>query len=435
MLQAIKGLLIYQIPEHNLISRLAEAEVKLQESSNNMVGNEISYVIKQILELATKYCWNENLWQCYLTYHLCMDENSYTLSKERRKDNLDGSIQTFLLHDLKIYQTLFHYDFSLLETACPFPCFALLTNYHAVGKRKEMVDGAMGELIMSVAKQLAQAKDEHEMLEKLDHFYEIYGIGEFAFHKAFRIRETQESCELLPIRSLDAVVLDDLIGYESQKQELLANTKSFLAGQKANNVLLYGESGTGKSTSIKAIANMFYEQGLRLIEVHKHQFHALHELIEQIKTRNYRYIIYMDDLSFEEDETEYKYLKAVIEGGLETKPNNILIYATSNRRHLIKETWRDRNDVVEEHDLHISETMSEKLSLAARFGISIYYGKPSPKEYQTIVHELAKREELSHYDEQELWQLANAWELRHGGMSGRCARQLIDYLCAAAHHE
>ena len=163
-----------------------------------------------------------------------------------------------------------------------------------------------------------------------------------------------------------------------------------------------------------------------MIEIHKHQFHSLHDVIAQIKKRNYGFIIYMDDLSFEEDETQYKYLKAVMEGGLEMRPSHVLIYATSNRRHLIKETWRDRNDVSE--DLHLSETMSEKLSLVARFGISIYYGRPTPQEYHTMVKELAQREGLSNINEEELWQIANAWELRHGGVSGRCARQLIDDL-------
>lgn len=206
------------------------------------------------------------------------------------------------------------------------------------------------------------------------------------------------------------------------------NTEAFLQGKQANNVLLYGESGTGKSTSIKALGNRYYKDGIRLIEIHKHQFHLLQDIIQQIKTRNYGFIIYMDDLSFEEDETEYKYLKAVMEGGLEVRPNHMLIYATSNRRHLVRETWRDRNDFHEDQDLHISETMAEKLSLAARFGISIYYGKPNAKEYQHIVKELAKREQLEGYDEATLWQLANAWELRHGGGSGRCARQFIDYL-------
>ena len=146
---------------------------------------------------------------------------------------------------------------------------------------------------------------------------------------------------------------------KSRRMKLVDNTEAFVQGRKANNVLLFGDSGTGKSTSIKAIVNAYYDQGLRMIEIYKHQFRDLSNVIAQIKNRNYRFIIYMDDLSFEEHEIEYKFLKAVIEGGVETKPENILIYATSNRRHLIKETWNDRNDMEYENDLHRSDTMEE----------------------------------------------------------------------------
>lgn len=427
MYEQLKQLIIFQIPEQDLLYDIAH----MVDDPNHEEHKQSCYcAMKHLLDDATRFGWNGNLWQCYLTYLLVTNENSYTLSKERRHEELEGSIQEFLLHDLHIFYDLFHYDFTSIDQHFSTPWFQIITSYHAVTKRKEMYDGFMGEQIMMLAKQLSQASTPLELLHTVDTFYGQYGIGTFAFHKAFRIKEAEHGCSLAEITNLDEITLDTLIGYEEQKQELMRNTEVFVHGEKANNVLLYGESGTGKSTSIKAIANMYYAKGLRLIEVHKHQFHYLHDIIQQVKTRNYFFIIYMDDLSFEEDETEYKYLKAVIEGGLETKPQNVVIYATSNRRHLIKETWRDRSDVVEEQDLHISETMSEKLSLAARFGISIYYGKPSPKEYQSIVKGLAQREELSMYDEQELWQIANAWELRHGGMSGRCAKQLIDYLSA-----
>ena len=156
----------------------------------------------------------------------------------------------------------------------------------------------------------------------------------------------------LPINNMDAVMLDDLIGYELQKKKLVDNTRAFVEGRAANNVLLFGDSGTGKSTSIKAIVNQFYPDGLRMIEIYKHQFKDLSAIIAQVKNRNYRFIIYMDDLSFEEFEIEYKFLKAVIEGGVETKPDNVLIYATSNRRHLIKETSRDRDDMEHGEDMH-----------------------------------------------------------------------------------
>jgi predicted AAA+ superfamily ATPase len=228
------------------------------------------------------------------------------------------------------------------------------------------------------------------------------------------------------------VMLDDLIGYEIQKKKLVDNTEAFVQGRKANNCLLFGDSGTGKSTSIKAIINQYYEQGLRMIEIYKHQFKDLSAVISHVKNRNYKFIIYMDDLSFEEFEIEYKYLKAVIEGGLETKPDNVLIYATSNRRHLIKETWNDRDDVETDNGMHRSDTMQEKLSLVNRFGVTISYSRPSRNEFNDIVLGLAKKHPEIGLTEQELLAEANKWELSHGGVSGRTAQQFMNYLLGKA---
>ena len=223
-------------------------------------------------------------------------------------------------------------------------------------------------------------------------FYKDYGVGMFGLNKAFRIAENKDgSIRFLPINNMDTVMLDDLIGYELQKKKLVENTQAFCDGKAANNVLLFGDSGTGKSTSIKAIVNQFYPQGLRMIEIYKHQFKDLSTIIAQIKNRNYKFIIYMDDLSFEEFEIEYKFLKAVIEGGVETKPDNVLIYATSNRRHLIKETWKDREDMEHSEDLHRSDTMEEKLSLVNRFGLSIFYAKPNKEGFNEMAVALARR--------------------------------------------
>lgn len=259
-------------------------------------------------------------------------------------------------------------------------------------------------------------------------FYKAYGVGMFGLNKAFRIEEkTGGGITFRAINNMDKVALSDLVGYEIQKKKLIDNTEAFVHGRKANNVLLFGDSGTGKSTSIKAIVNQYYDQGLRMIEIYKHQFKDLSNVIAQIKNRNYRFIIYMDDLSFEEFEVEYKFLKAVIEGGVETKPENILIYATSNRRHLIKETWSDRDDVKNENGMHKSDTMEEKLSLVNRFGVTINYSKPTQKEYFNIVIQLARKEGITLSDE-ELQKEANKWELSHGGISGRTAQQFVNYL-------
>ena len=275
---------------------------------------------------------------------------------------------------------------------------------------------------------MEQAKDVEGFFTAVTEFYRDYGVGMFGLNKAFRIQDrTDSKLVFLPINNMDKVMLSDLVGYEIQKKKLVDNTRAFVEGKKANNVLLFGDSGTGKSTSIKAIVNEFYDQGLRMIEIYKHQFKDLSNVIAAVKNRNYKFIIYMDDLSFEEFEIEYKFLKAVIEGGVETKPDNILIYATSNRRHLIRETWSDRNDVQQDEGMHRSDTMQEKLSLVNRFGVTINYSKPSQKEYFDIVIHLAAKAGIK-MSEDELKAEANKWELSHGGISGRTAQQFIYYL-------
>ena len=355
------------------------------------------------------------------------NENPVSITCEKVGAN-DGSVNHFAKNDFKVFKNLFDFDFSVIEKALDIDCFSQLSNYRAIGKKELMYNKNVSERIIALSAQLEQAPDENAFFDCVTTFYKDYGVGMFGLNKAFRIREKAEGAiEFLPINNMDKVMLDDLIGYELQKKKLVDNTKAFVEGRKANNVLLFGDSGTGKSTSVKAIVNAFYAQGLRMIEIYKHQFKDLSNVIAQIKNRNYKFVIYMDDLSFEEFEVEYKFLKAVIEGGVETKPDNILIYATSNRRHLIKETWSDRNDIEVDNGMHRSDTMEEKLSLVNRFGVTINFSKPSQKEYFHIVLALAHKQGIAMSDE-ELKAEANKWELSHGGISGRTAQQFVNYL-------
>ena len=283
----------------------------------------------------------------------------------------------------------------------------------------------------TLSEKLETAESGADFFQYVTEFYKDYGVGMFGLNKAFRIAENKDgSIRFLPINNMDTVMLDDLIGYELQKKKLVENTQAFCDGKAANNVLLFGDSGTGKSTSIKAIVNQFYPQGLRMIEIYKHQFKDLSTIIAQIKNRNYKFIIYMDDLSFEEFEIEYKFLKAVIEGGVETKPDNVLIYATSNRRHLIKETWKDREDMEHSEDLHRSDTMEEKLSLVNRFGLSIFYAKPNKEGFNEMAVALARRAGITPevMTDAEICYEANRFEMRGGGLSGRTAQQFVNYL-------
>lgn len=377
-----------------------------------------------ILELCVDHGFEGNLWHDYLTFLLANDENAYSTSCEIVGET-GGSINKVALHDFEIFKELFDYDFSAMEAGLGVDCVSMILTYTGSGTHGSVFNGRIRDRICALAKSLGQTKDAEEFKASVTQFYKEFGVGKLGLHKAFRVAHDEEGVHIVPITKIAHVQLDELVGYESAKKKLIDNTEAFVKGRRANNCLLFGDAGTGKSSSIKAILNKYYDQGLRMIEVYKHQFQDLNDVIAQIKNRNYKFIIYMDDLSFEEFEIEYKYLKAVIEGGLEKKPDNVLIYATSNRRHLIRETFRDKEERDEE--LHTNDTVQEKLSLVARFGVTIYFGKPAKKEFQEIVRQLAKRNGIE-MDEEQLLLEANRWELNHGGMSGRTAQQFIDYL-------
>ena len=313
-----------------------------------------------------------------------------------------------------------------MEKIYPSVDSSLITDYQNINEGSKVFNKRIRDRICTLAQKLAKAESTEEFMDDMVQFYKEFGVGKLGLHKAFRIDGTVTPARIVPITNIAHVHLDDLVGYEIAKKKLIDNTEAFVQGRPANNCLLFGDAGTGKSSSIKGILNQYYDQGLRIIEAYKHQFKDLNDIIAQVKNRNYKFIIYMDDLSFEEFEIEYKYLKAVIEGGLEKKPDNILIYATSNRRHLVREKFSDKEE--RRDDLHSSDTVQEKLSLVARFGVSIFFCAPDKKQFQNIVKTLAERHQVE-MPEEELLLEANKWELQHGGLSGRTAQQFIDYLC------
>lgn len=382
--------------------------------------------IKAVGELAAfakKFNLGGNIWRKYLAYLIATDENAFSLSCER-KTSSDDKLNKLALYDCEQLFRLWHYD---LKTVYPGSLVSLLdfdntcdASYH----------GEAGEKISYLADNLDNAKNERDFLNAIKDYYKKFGVGEFGLYRAFRLvsKSGSTNIELQYITNTERKKLTDLVGYESQKKQLLDNTLAFLDGKSANNVLLYGDGGTGKSSSVKALLNEYSDRGLRIIEVYKHQFTSISELISKIKDRNYRFIIYLDDLSFEEFETEYKYFKAIIEGGIECRPSNVLIYATSNRRHLIKETFADRNDMrVGSDEVHRSDTLAEKLSLVARFGLTILFTSPNQDEYLNIVRALAKRAGIV-MDDIELCTRALQWQMRGSGKSGRTAQQFIDSL-------
>ncbi len=433
MNQIVSNLLVYgQLPEDSILWQLSDICEKLKNGSESKdaLRTRVFGQVKNLLTVATDFAFDKNLWHNYLTFLLITNENPFSIVCEKMGAQ-EGTVNCFVKHDFEVFMKLFDYDFSWIEEALSIDCFTHLTHYQAIRKKELMYNKNVSEKVRALSEKLETAKDADEFFTFVTDFYKDYGVGMFGLNKAFRIAENPDnSVRFLPINNMDAVMLDDLIGYELQKKKLVENTQAFVDGKAANNVLLFGDSGTGKSTSIKAIVNQFYPQGLRMIEIYKHQFKNLSTIISQIKNRNYKFIIYMDDLSFEEFEIEYKFLKAVIEGGVETKPDNVLIYATSNRRHLIKETWKDRNDMEHSEDLHRSDTMEEKLSLVNRFGLSIFYAKPNKAGFNDMAVKLARRAGITEemMTDEEICYEANRFEMRAGGLSGRTAQQFANHL-------
>ena len=377
----------------------------------------------ELVELAVEYGFEGNLWHCFLALCLADNENAYTTTCEIR-GNAGGTLDMLAKNDYRIFKALFDYD---LETLEPAAMWKEIAHYRPSRQESRVFNRRIRDRIVDLAVLLVQSEDENEFQSHMAAFYGEYGVGKFGLNKAFRIIEKEEEHKVIidPIINVEHIYFKDIVGYEMQKKKLIENTEAFISGKEANNVLLFGDAGTGKSSSVKAILNEYYGQGLRMIEVYKHQFKALSEVLEQIKDRNYKFIIYMDDLSFEEYELEYKYLKAILEGGLGKRPKNVLIYATSNRRHLIREKFSDKREL--DDDLHNNDTVQEKLSLAARFGVTIYYGSPDKFQFQGIVKALAEKYHLD-MPEEELLLEANKWEISHGGLSGRTASQFITHL-------
>lgn len=435
MHQQTARLIMYsRLGEDNILMKLSEIFERVQKGGaidREPLVRAVYDQVYRILDLSTRYGFDENLWECYIAFLLATNENPFSIICETVGASLDATVNTIVKQDMECFYQLFHYDFSQVQGFLGVDCFDILTHYHSMAKAENTYNKSVSDKVRVLTGELRKAENGSDFFDIVTGFYKQYGVGKFGLNKAFRVIHSGGETVLSPITHTSDVTLDHLIGYEMQKKQLIDNTEAFVAGRKANNCLLYGDSGTGKSTCIKAVLNQYYDRGLRLIEIYKHQFKDLSNIIEQVKNRNYKFIIYMDDLSFEEFEIEYKYLKAVIEGGMEVRPDNVLIYATSNRRHLIRETWSDRSDMSQD-ELHRSDTMQEKLSLVARFGVSINFSRPQKKGFDEIVLGLAEAEPDISMEDQELLMQANAWSLRNGGYSGRVAEQFITYLKSIA---
>lgn len=428
--------ILYRNFQHGELLEKMTSLMNAYERQEDMAGKKGIYFecLNGLVELAGMNGFSGNLWHNYLTFLLVNHENAFSTACEIR-GAVEGSINAVAMNDFAIFKELYDFDLKALDQAYQAQGFATVCSYENINGNSKMFNQRIRDRISCISKTLAAAATTEEFMEDMVQFYKDFGVGKLGLHKAFRIEHDEEGRTVIaPITRIAHVKLEDLVGYEIPKQKLIENTEAFVRGRKANNCLLFGDAGTGKSSSIKGILNRYYDEGLRIIEVYKHQFQDLNDVIAQIKNRNYKFILYMDDLSFEEFEIEYKYLKAVIEGGLEKKPDNILIYATSNRRHLVREKSGDKLEIMDGDDLHSSDTVQEKLSLVYRFGVRIYFGAPNKKEFQNIVKVLAERYGVQ-MPEEELLLEANKWELSHGGLTGRTAQQFIDHILGTGKEE
>lgn len=395
---------------------------QLDEASKGDIASWFCDCAAKMSASAERFGLRGNIWQSWLALLFTRCENAFSLAQERRQP-LDGTLRRLVFEDLGILRGYFNFDLAAIDAELGVTAFGRFGNYIPFDGGSFAFDRAAGAIVQELADEMRAAATGEELYDALTSFYGRNGAGRYALNKAFRW--DGRNGEIIPVTHTEKILLSDIVGYEKQKKILVENTLAFLENRPSNNVLLYGESGTGKSSSIKALLNEYASRGLRMIEVYKHQIEDLNSIVDIIKDRNYKFVIFMDDLSFEQFEVEYKFLKAFIEGGLEKRPDNILIYAASNRRHLMRESWNDRTDKAD--DMHESETMQEKMSLVDRFGLMIRYFSPEQEEYLNIVRVLARSYGVEMPEEQ-LINGAIRWELRHGGFSGRCARQYIEHL-------
>ncbi len=369
-----------------------------------------SSLAAKFIEAAEQLGLSGNVMRSYLIHAIAHRENAVSDTVESFGGKIGYSLRRAFCHDIEIIDKVL-----VLQPSIVLDC-AFLDDYQPT----DINDSAVFNKLLH---DIDKASSIEEKADIYIEYYRTYGSGDMADYRAFRW--DSDNGRLVGIKHFEAMQMDDIIGYEYQKQQLLGNTRAFVEGLPANNVLLVGARGTGKSSGVKAVANLFFDKGLRLVQLNKEQLTDLPQIMEKLRGfTSKKFIIFMDDLSFEEFEVEYKYLKSAIEGGASARPENVLIYATSNRRHLIKESYKDRG--ADDDDMHRSDTLNETISLSDRFGLIISYLSPDQSEYLAIVDGLLKKHGINlSYDELRI--KAGAWEREHSGRSGRIAQQFVTY--------
>jgi predicted AAA+ superfamily ATPase len=384
-----------------------------------LLHDETTDVVTKIKTYSEIYSFIlENNCRClyeYVENLTFQDENAFTLLCEKQEIKVDNPLIKQAAAELDILQNL--------------------STINCMQIKKRMSQGQSSEISQIIDNlpnwncyEEKEAMQWGKKIEERTKWHRDNGAGLFAKHAFFSY--DGECRTLQPVTNPDPIMLDKLYLVDSQKDMAIKNTKIFLSGRAANNILFYGDRGTGKSSMVKAIANECYHQGLRLVEVPKKYLEQMPVIISLLSDRGLKFVLFIDDLAFENNEEEYTALKAVLEGGIEHRPRNILIYATSNRRHIIKETFSDRKGLISDNpddEVRARDAMQEKLSLSDRFGITIVFSSPIKKEYLQIVHKMAQEEGID-IEPALLEQKAMQWEMAYNGMSPRTARQFINWL-------
>ncbi|KYZ78034.1 hypothetical protein AXX12_00365 [Anaerosporomusa subterranea] len=397
----LEKLLVYRnLLQDDLVKKLAALETGEEYLLNYELAGEL-------IQFAEETGLSGNLPLSYILYQIGCGKNVFSSTAEKDGNRVGKDLLKAVTHDVVILK-------KLLNTGLKFgTADSFIANYQPTHPQTTSSFTALQDYFYDKT----ATYSPEQIAVFLSQLYARYGYGEMATCTAFKWDWNQG---LVGVKHADPVQLEDIVGYERQKQTLIENTEAFIAGRPANNVLLVGARGTGKSTSVKALANRYYDQGLRLVEASKRDLECLPAIMNALRPWGKKFIVFLDDLSFEEFEVGYKNLKSVMDGGLEAKPENVLIYATSNRRHLVREVWNDRAG----DELHNQDTINEKISLSDRFGITLTFASPNQEEYLNIVEKIAKKNDIP-LSLAELRSQALRWEMAHSGRSGRLARQFI----------
>lgn len=400
-----------------LLEYLSNDEISILKSLS--IYNDFAY------ELLNKA--NGTSLKKYLVDKIFLDNNSFTTMIDQ--DDLSKiNIINQVAYELKALQYICSIKAEDIKEAIILKCKTIDFEEEIV---KNLISWDFGDIdenkyekvIDKLKLEILNSKDWGNCLEDIIEFYRQYGTGEFGEYRAFIWENEDGNGCLRGVQSPDPVTLKELVGYEHQKETIIDNTKQFLNGHPANNLLLYGSRGTGKSSTVKAIINEYYNEGLRLIEVDKSKLVDFTKIIRVLKNKKLKFIIFVDDLVFEEGEASYSALKTILEGGVENKSNNILIYATTNRKHLVKETFSERAG----DDVHANDSIEEKLSLSDRFGVTVSFYSPDQKEYLKIIDGIVETRGLD-VDKEYLHAEALKWVRWHNARSPRTAQQFINWI-------